>query len=116
MLSVPLLIASVPPIVSEADEPSSLRVALASERVSELATSAVSTVMVVVADPLIVAVSEAVGGPLAGVQSLAKFQSPLTPFQVYEVIFSSPFGRQTRLDRARERRASRVFDGRGSPG
>jgi hypothetical protein len=33
-----------------------------------------------------VAESEAAGGPPEGVQSLASFQSPLTPFQVNEAI------------------------------
>ena len=90
MFNVPSVIASVPVMVSEADGPSSLRVALASERVSEYASSAVSTVTVSVAEPLMVAVSKAVGGPPAGVQLLAKFQSPLTPVQVYEVMLSPP--------------------------
>jgi hypothetical protein len=81
---------SVPPMVSEADAPSSLRVAFASERVSDCATSAVSTVTVVVAEPLIVAESVDFGGPPAGVQSLARFQSPLTPAQVYEAVHFLP--------------------------
>ena len=59
---------------------------MASERVSDFATSAVSTVTVVVAEPLIFAESLDFGGPPAGVQLLAKFQSPLTPFQVYEAM------------------------------
>ena len=42
--SVPALIASVPPIVSEAEAPSSLRVAFALESVSEDAAPAESTV------------------------------------------------------------------------
>ena len=44
--SVPALIVSVPPIVSDALVPSSLTVALELERVSELATSAELTVTV----------------------------------------------------------------------
>jgi hypothetical protein len=42
--------------------------------------------MIMPALPLIVASSEAVGGPPEGVQLLPSFQSPLTPFQVYEVM------------------------------
>jgi hypothetical protein len=64
--------------------------------------------MVVVADPLIVAISEAVGGPPEGIQSLAKFQSPLKPFRVYEAIgFLAvwPISR-TRPDAAQSMRSS----------
>jgi hypothetical protein len=46
-------------------------------------------VIVSVAEPLIVAESVDLGGPPAGLQSLAKFQSPLTPVQVYEAMISS---------------------------
>jgi hypothetical protein len=69
--TLPSLIVSAPPIVSDADAPSSLSVAFASEKVSEFATSAVSTVTVSVAEPLIVAESEAVGTlPQASSRSL----------------------------------------------
>jgi hypothetical protein len=91
MLSVPLFIASLPPIISEALGRSSLNVAFASERVSELATSAELTVMVSVAEPLIVAESVDFGGPPERVQSLAKFQLPLTPRpSIRSHLFSSP--------------------------
>jgi hypothetical protein len=74
-------------MVSEALGTPSLRVTFAAEKASELAKSVASTAMVVVAEPLIVAESANVCSPPEGVQSLAKFRSPLTPFQVYEATF-----------------------------
>jgi hypothetical protein len=103
MLSVPLLIASLPPIISEALGRSSLNVAFASERAANLRRRPYRL------DGVTRRAVEPVdfGGPPERVQSLAKFQLPLTPVQVYEAICfppRCPIGRtrpQRRLSSAR---------------